>query len=213
MRTPDVARQITPEQRSAFRRGQTWRLETRLDLENHRAWSERSRERYEAGLWVPPALIRKAAGLPVPTPAGKGWPQPRVRLNCAVCRTEFEVPRYRARQGRKVCGEPCRREAIRRAKLKDPRPLRAEDHVVAQRLATLRQDDVSGVTPADWQLICQYYGLLDHRPRKLRELGEATGQSPLLVSRRIRDAVGQLIGPAPAGSARPPALRRPARTG
>ena len=50
---------------------------------------------------------------------------------------------------------------------------------MAQRLAKLRHDDVSGLAPADWQLICQYYGLLDHRPRKLRELGEATGQSPL----------------------------------
>jgi hypothetical protein len=209
--SPDVARQVTPEQRLAFRRGQTWRLETRLDPANHRAWSERSRRRYEAGLWISPALIRKAAGLPVPTPVGRGRPQPGVRLNCAVCSREFEVPRYRARQGRKVCGESCRIEAIRRAKLHDPRRLRADDRVVAGRLTELHQLDVSAMAHPDWQLICQYYGLFDHRPRKLRELGETTGQSPQLVRKQIRDAIQQLLGPMSAGSVRRPVIRRPAQ--
>ena len=212
-RAADLARALTPEQRSVAARGRRLRLERRLSPRWQaarqaiaRRQSETMRERYRALDAAGRAAFR----------ARFGPPRPRTPATCVVCGARFFSASHGSRA--RTCGPAC--ATLHRRRLDGtPRPatrpqVRAQIAAAARRrragydvlLASLRALDAAAfqrLSDIERDVLRLYYGLdpSGARTRSLRELSAMTGLRRGQVERVLRRGLLRLLDPAVAGLA------------
>ncbi|TAK20750.1 MAG: hypothetical protein EPO26_17150 [Chloroflexota bacterium] len=223
-RAAELARAISPEQRTAYTRGRRWPLEALRDPRNvelHRRTIARAQEgaaraRSEGRRWwrnareIAPlglARIRELAGDPT-------WLAARGRKISAAHRGRTPVPclacgePFVSLTGRKTCSPTCERERRRahppavgtpevRAKISQAARRRGRPEV--ERLRELAPAAFEGLPEPNRAMTRLYYGLEDGHPWSRRELAARFGLSTWAVKETVARSTRYLLtqGPAP----------------
>lgn len=205
----------TPEQRSAWTRGRTLRLEAKLDAHNQRAHQERTRLAVQRKRHLlasgeqamprprdPRAAGRKGAArrrellrdpayrarLAQAVSEAKGG---RVAVVCAICEKSFDVQPARVRRGQgKVCGKRCLRELQRR--LARDAGLRQREPI-ARQLRAVGPAAFAALMDQDRAIVAHYYGLAGGTPHTQAELATQLNLTEYHVRRILKQSVRRLL--------------------